>query len=253
MYDPSHNDYPKYPNCEYQRDESDKLMNAMICAACGIIYNRWRPESQIVESDIDEVEELQTMSLYESLKDCFLSVPHQVDSMVFKGRVFAYLVIIIWGCYFMLGGIDWQNIGSSFLHNVNLAFHEFGHVLFMPFGDFWMILGGSLFQVLLPLIVMLAFSIQQRDNFGAAIMLWWCGQSFIDVSPYIADAQSRSLQLISGLGKESHDWGNLLGMTNNLHNTDFIAQSSFTIGCCIMLLSFIWAGALLLKQKRVLS
>ncbi|WP_028863685.1 hypothetical protein [Psychromonas aquimarina] len=95
-----------------------------------------------------------------------------------------------------------------------------------------------------------AFSIQQKDNFGASIMLWWCGQSFIDISPYIADAQSRSLPLISGLGKESHDWGNLLSMTGNLQHTQLLADISFVIGSLIICLSFIWGAYLLYLQKQ---
>jgi hypothetical protein len=31
---------------------------------------------------------------------------------------------------------------------INLPFHEAGHILFSPFGDFLMTLGGSLTQVL---------------------------------------------------------------------------------------------------------
>jgi len=40
----------------------------------------------------------------------------------------------------------WQmaEIDASLLHLVNLPFHEFGHVLFWPFGEWLMFLGGLL-------------------------------------------------------------------------------------------------------------
>ena len=40
--------------------------------------------------------------------------------------------------------------GWSFLDGVDLIFHEAGHVMFAPLGDTLMLMGGSLFQVLVP-------------------------------------------------------------------------------------------------------
>src|SRR5690606_17637460 len=92
-----------------------------------------------------------------------------------------------------------------------------------------------------------------RDNFAAAIMLWWTGQNFIDVAPYIADAKYRALPLIRGMGEESHDWGNLLTMLNLEESAQTYGDISFTIGALIMLLSFYWAGWILYQQKKILD
>lgn len=252
--------YPICPNCGYQRNEYDKPVHPAICPACGILYAKWQSSDKVEsteDSAVDYEQEIEdeqaVMSLWESLKDLFLTVPYQVDEFTFYGRSLAYIVFFFWGWSFILDGTDWKSIGGSFLHNINLPFHEFGHVLFMPFGRFWHILGGSLFQILLPLLILLGFSIQQKDNFGASIMLWWCGQNFIDVSPYIADAQLRSLPLILGMGEESHDWGNLLTMTGNLQHSHTIANSSFIIGCTLIFVSYIWGAYLLIQQKRKLK
>jgi hypothetical protein len=67
--------------------------------------------------------------------------------------------------------MDPAGIVSSLMHNVDLVFHEAGHVVFRPFGRFMTILGGSLAQLLMPLIVMVAFVTTNRDNFGASIGL----------------------------------------------------------------------------------
>jgi hypothetical protein len=252
--------YPTCPNCHYQRNEYDKLVHQAICPACGILYDKFSAQNTVNSSasrvDIDEQEsenEGPIIGLWESIKALFLSVPCQVDGITFYGRVLAFCVFFIWGWSFILGGIDWQGIGGSFMHNINLPFHEFGHLLFMPLGRFWSILGGSLLQILLPLLILLGFSLQQKDNFGASIMLWWCGQNFIDLSPYIADAQMRALPLILNKGDESHDWGNLLSMTGNLQHTQTIATASYAIGCLLILLSYIWGAYLLIQQKKVLQ
>jgi hypothetical protein len=52
--------------------------------------------------------------------------------------------------------------GTGFLHGVSLGMHETGHLVFAPFGETMGILGGSLLQVLLPLVFVLAF-VRQRD------------------------------------------------------------------------------------------
>src|SRR6266403_5578818 len=71
------------------------------------------------------------------------------------------------------------------LSDIDLAIHEFGHMLFMPFGiqflgNTMMILGGSLTQVAFPLIFFGYFFRKQgdaprRDLFEAMVCLWWSG------------------------------------------------------------------------------
>ena len=112
------------------------------------------------------------------------------------------------------------------------------------------ILGGSLFQVLMPLGLMVAFLVQRKDPFAASIMLWWSGQNFIDVAPYIADAPYRAIPLIRGLGEEYHDWGNLLSMMGMIDSAQVFAWTSFTFGVMLMLVSYAWGGYLLFLQKQ---
>ena len=80
----------------------------------------------------------------------------------------------------------------------NLVFHEAGHIILIPLGEFMSILGGSLFQVLIPLVFLVAFLLK-RDAFAATVMMWWTGQSLIDLAPYIADARAQRLVLLGGV------------------------------------------------------
>ncbi|NIB42697.1 hypothetical protein HBA55_24030 [Pseudomaricurvus alkylphenolicus] len=248
------------PKCGYQRQSSDSHVVAGVCPSCGIAYKKWlerqalQQAQQDPEGDNDlSIESEPSPTFSTRLREQFLYVPDKVDPLSFWGRAFLFGVFFIWGWSFILGGISWVSIGGSFLHNVILPFHEFGHVLFSPFGRFMSILGGSLFQVIMPLGLMLAFSIKQRDNFAASIMLWWSGQSFIDVSPYIADAPYRAIPLIRGLGESAHDWGNLLTMTNSLDSAWTYAQISFGIGTLLILCSYGWGAWLLYQQKQRMS
>lgn len=240
------------PKCHYQRRAIDSHINADICPSCGIVYSKWVARHQATQTDSEpDVETIDTdEEPRQTFREFIFYVPEQIDPAVFWARVVTLAAFALWSFYFIRAGVDWENIGGSFLHGADLAFHEFGHIFFAPFGRFMAILGGSLFQVLLPLFLMGAFMWKQQDNFAASIMLWWCGQNFIDVSPYIDDAQDRMLPLVGGGGEESHDWGNLLTMTNMLEKTHSIAQASFNIGTLIILIALVWGGYILLLQKK---
>ncbi len=89
---------------------------------------------------------------------------------------------------------------------INLYVHEAGHFFFSPFGRFLQILGGSLFQVLLPLALSVVTFREAPHH--AAYPLFWTGESLVNVSPYIVDAPAMKLPLIArGL---IHDWNYLL-------------------------------------------
>lgn len=133
-----------------------------------------------------------------------------------------------------------QDVMENFLHGVNLIFHEAGHVVFSPFGDFITILGGSLGQILMPLIVGLTFFFKEKNMFWSAFALWWMWQNFTDVALYISDANARSLPLIWGMSEDAHDWGNILTMTNMLSYDHTFWLMSHYIGMILMILGILW-------------
>ena len=253
----------KCPKCGYIRTEDDHFVMAGTCPACGIAYNKWHANANPIKPsptkstirliETGDIENDLFKSPWSRLVGLMLYTPETIDRVTFWGRCMTYIFFLIWGWRFMLNGLSWEAIVSSFMHNINLPFHEFGHILFRPFGHFMTILGGSLFQVLLPLLLGLVFLVQHNNPFAASLMLWWCGQSFIDLSPYIADATYRGLPLISGMGEETHDWGNLLTILGWLNHAHRIARFSFFLGSCLMVLSFVWGAYLLNKQRKFLS
>jgi hypothetical protein len=92
------------------------------------------------------------------------------------------------------------------IDTINLFIHEAGHLFFRVLGQWMHILGGTLFQCLVPLALLVVVWRQNRSQ------IWypgfWLGESMVNASAYIQDAPYRKLKLIaSGL---IHDWWWLL-------------------------------------------
>lgn len=132
---------------------------------------------------------------------------------------------------------------SRFIDLPNLVFHEAGHLLFMPFGRFMSVLGGSLTQVLVPIVCLVAF-LRQENHFAAAVCAWWAGENLIDLAPYIADARALKLVLLggrTGAEVEGHDWEYLLGTLGLMQHDRAIGRAAHILGTVVMLGSIAWA------------
>ena len=149
------------------------------------------------------------------------------------------------------------------LSDIDLAIHEFGHMLFMPFGiqflgNTMMILGGSLTQVAFPLIFFGYFFRKQgdaprRDVFAAMVCLWWSGINLLSVAIYCADSRAGQLMLIDGsTGQESdgHDWNNLLTRWGLLQHDTGIARGMRAIAWLVCVGSIIIAVWSVPQQPR---
>ena len=235
------------PKC--QADQPD---GATECVKCGIIFAKYRP---LVSPQRQQ--ESQNSSRWVSLaKEWLVDTDTSTDSLTFAGRVAVFLLMLWWGRAFIFTPLETNYTGESFLHLINLPFHEAGHLVFIPLGRFMTILGGSLGQILMPLICLGTFVIKTRDPFGASVTLWWTAESFMDIAPYINDARDMDLMLLGGVtGKETdgHDWNNILTMLGWLEYDHRLAHLTYNFGILLMLASFAWGGLLLVKHYRRLS
>lgn len=137
----------------------------------------------------------------------------------FPKLIFAALATL----YFL--SVAYNPASSGFLDMVDLPIHETGHLLFRPFGEFLMVAGGSLFQVVFP-AVFVGYFIWNEKYYSAAIVLFWVGQSILNVFVYANDAVVMQLVLLGGLtGGEGgfHDWNYLLDKMNLLDSTKTVA------------------------------
>lgn len=163
-----------------------------------------------------------------------------------KGAFLAALAV--WGLRLAGQPIASNAVGESFLHLVNLPFHEAGHIFFTPFGRFVQILGGTLGQLIIPAVVTGAF-IRQRQPFAASVGLWWLGESFMDIAPYIDDARAGQLMLIGGVTgsevEDYHDWEGILSRLGMMQYDHALARVAFGLGVLVMLAALCWGGYLL--------
>jgi len=136
---------------------------------------------------------------------------------------------------------------------VNLAFHEFGHVLFSPLGMTMHYLGGTLFQLFVPTMLVVYFLIRRADPSGSAFCLWWIGQNLINVSIYMADARELNLPLVGG---GDHDWNELFYRFGLLGEESVARVSGAThlLGVVVMALGLLWFAYFVVPtrlQRRV--
>ena len=255
------------PKCDYERQPADRAP-VDECPRCGVVYAKWRvraeplaavpaPRDNYADWPEPVEPEAPRPGVVRRLVGALVAVKPTVGPLEFYGHALLYAILFVWGWRFVLADYRTDELAGSFMHNVDLVFHEAGHVLFRPFGDFMMVLGGSLGQLLIPLVVVLAFLIKNREPFGAAVGLWWLGQNFIDLAPYIYDASRLVLPLLGGgTGVDRpgfHDWHNILSRLDLLWADWLVAKWADRIGVVLILTFMVWAGVVLLREYRNLD
>ncbi|MEQ1626984.1 MAG: zinc ribbon domain-containing protein, partial [Nitrospira sp.] len=138
------------PKCRADRSEDETE-----CASCGIIFAKYRPLPVRLSDALAgaRAEPAGSESSWRvTAKQWLIETDTTTDSGTFYGRLVVFLGLLWWGRVFIMTPLETNYTGESFLHLINLPFHEAGHLIFSPFGRFMMILGGSLGQVLMPLI-----------------------------------------------------------------------------------------------------
>jgi hypothetical protein len=142
-----------------------------------------------------------------------------------------FTIYFLWIAYAPLQG--------SFLDLVDLPIHETGHLIFPIFGEFMGIAGGSLFQVILP-AVFVGYFVWRMQYYSAAIVLFWVGQSILNVWVYASDAVFMQLVLTSGFtGSEGsfHDWNYLLSRTGLIGSTKTVASLIRAVGTIVIVVA----------------
>jgi hypothetical protein len=168
-----------------------------------------------------------------------LSLPWRPVStleMIALSSAFAFMVYLL-STKSMLGD---DSFVLDMVHNVNLVFHEAGHWIFIIFGNITLgVFGGSLNQILIPLMVTIAFWLN-RDTVGFAFGFFWFFENFLDVAFYMADARALMLPLLGDLGKDGHDWYYLFSQFALLEQDTHIAAATRAVGWFGMLVTWAW-------------
>jgi hypothetical protein len=130
------------------------------------------------------------------------------------------------------------------LDSLDLAIHETGHLLFVFAGETLMLLGGTLFQLLVPAAFVVALW-RAGDRHGATIPLWWMGQNCWNISVYVRDARAQELPLVGG---GEHDWAILLANWDWLNRDQALADAVHLLGVVLYVIAII-GGWLFLRTR----
>ena len=159
-----------------------------------------------------------------------------------EGKSFDYWklgVLALFSIYFLDIAFRYEN-NWCFIDGVNIWMHEAGHFLFMFTGsDFITILGGTILQILVPIVFVLYFYANDQ-RFSAALTTFWLGESIVNVSVYMADAVVMQLPLIGGGGTEGHDWHNMFLILDILPMTSTLSTITRMLGSLIIMFAIVW-------------
>lgn len=238
------------PKCHYEQ-----LDGQPECQRCGVVFSKIRElrdeEGRPVAADPVAVRGRDWTAL---LKELLFPEPADANPLAVGARGLLLAFVAVWSFSFLFASIQSNDVGGSFMHLVNLPFHEAGHIIFSPFGRFLQVAGGTLGQLLMPAVCMAVLLLRTRDPFGAGMAQWWLAESFMDIAPYINDARALNLILLGGVtGRDVadyHDWEYLLRSLGLLRMDHTLAWLSQGLGIVLMLAALGWAGANLWIQFK---
>ena len=242
-----------------------------VCTGCGIVFEKYykynppaedetqahaRHQADIDNTDTDQIQTGNSTSLY--IRQLLFLTNDNEDIVNVSARGLIFLGLLIMSFKLINSTIISNYVGEIFLHNINLVFHEAGHIVFRLFGQFISSLGGSLGQLIMPAICFYTFLFRMLNPFAAAVCLWWVGENFLDMAPYIHDARAGELPLLGGnFGHSSpygfHDWEYLLAESGLLKYDQLIAKLSFFTGSVMMISALVWGGLLLYRQYAAIN
>jgi hypothetical protein len=230
------------PKCSYEQQATQQE-----CLRCGVIFSKIRKPRAEDNRTVDSgTAAAFGKDWFAFIKERLLPGPTDPNPLVIGGRALLLLLVSVWSLTFLFASVESNVVGDSFMHLVNLPFHEAGHIIFSPFGRFLQVLGGTLGQLLMPAACVAVLLLRTRDAFGAAMALWWLAESFMDIAPYINDARALNLILLGGVtGKDVadyHDWQYLLGSLGLLRWDHALACLAQWTGIIMMLAALGWAG-----------
>ena len=220
------------------------------CAACGLIFAKYlkarfaapQSEPRPASAQLDDED-----SLLSRAEELLFYVPEEVERGFVYGRAILLAAIAFYGAKLALMDIPSWEMASSLIHLPMVPIHEFGHVLFRPLGEFMTLLGGSLFQVLLPLIFGGIFVVKNRDPFAASVMLWWAAVAVMDARPTSTTPFSRYNVPLTGRTGDNgaHDFIDVLGDLGLLHKAQPIGQGVHAFGFLMLVAALAWGGLMM--------
>jgi hypothetical protein len=163
-----------------------------------------------------------------------MSLIYRIEASITNSIPFSFLRTLVFFLFRMI----------NYVPNAAAPIHEAGHIIFRPFGQIMHSAGGSLFEVLFPLILIIYF-LKKRHYFSAAIILFWLSGSLHLAANYIGHAQTpfpagsilwTPSGFIEAEGDIWGDWTYVLTPLGLLGRTLGIAKTVHAIGHVVFIL-----------------
>jgi hypothetical protein len=163
--------------------------------------------------------------------------------LIRRSRVVALVLIAVYAIARIRNPEYWDP-----LDDLDLAVHEAGHLVFSAFGETLTILGGSLFQVIVP-AAFVGYFAKTRQRYAASVTMAWVGVNLLNISRYIGDARAQELPLLGG-EDSIHDWWYLLINRDLLPRDTVIARWIHFLGVVAFLAAILGGIFTLRGQSR---
>ncbi len=159
------------------------------------------------------------------------------------GELFSVIVavVVLWAAY--RASLD---DFIPILDHANLAFHEAGHLFFGVLGYTMGLYGGTLGQLVFPVVAAVSF-FRKGAIMPAALALLWFFQNFLNIARYAADARAQQLPLVGG---GEHDWFTILYRWNALNADASVASALTLIAWGGMVCTVCWVFRVYLNTKK---
>jgi hypothetical protein len=139
---------------------------------------------------------------------------------------------------------------GSWFSPMTLAFHEMGHIVFIPLGRTMTIAGGSIMQLVVPFAAAIYLWKKQDDWFGFGVGLAWLSFATFELATYVGDAARLELPLVSLGGGYHHDWSTLLTEWRLIDHCDAIATIVRVFAGAIWLFAIALMGYIVTRIAR---
>ena len=239
-------EYRECPKCGHAAADGTLLVDE--CPGCGVLFRKMfiAPERPPKQHENDPQESGAWLAQ-------LLETPEETRRARAIAGALLWLAAAWYAWkFFRFDVSDPESMPAAFLYSAIVPFHEFGHILFSPFGEFMHVAGGSLMQFLMPLGFGIYFVRWRNDNLAGWLMLWWEGMQWVSLAPYCYDAKKPSMILLTGRTGDTgaHDYIDMLGDLGLLNRAHEVAAVMKYFGVLLMLVALVWGALLLARSWR---
>lgn len=253
--------YDQCPKCAFGTLPEDQSFPAA-CPRCGLILAKFGAappagsRSATALASREDALDPDDDSPVRRILGAFAYVPDQVLRSYWVLRIVGIVAMAL-ATLWLLAKYDLESGhgGLWIVHAFITPFHEVGHLVFRPFGEFMMHLGGTIGQHAVCIGLGGMFLVRNRDPYAAALMLWVLGYSVLAMASYMFDAWNPQMTLLTGRTGDTggHDWIDIFGDLGLLPRAQPIGRAFHKLAYVVQFAAIGWAAWLVVKQSGRLS